>query len=209
MQGFHSHFYKRLNKDRDDKVAVDRIKLSAGDFGPSLALGHVSRSNRVPHLIYISDQARVKVNIICSFQQQYEFIYETIEMFLQCGVTVIKARELPYVVQQLAIKNPHTKLNGFEAEFKVGLHLRLLALRIKGVIYYVYNIPKCVSCNYLSCISQIPFSASVAATGTCPGKNRNTILLLEAAQHSLRHRKCCTSCVLHVGCASCAATMQH
>ena len=40
-------------------------------------------------------------------------------MFLQCGVTVIKAKELPYVVQQLAVKNPHTKLNGFEREFKV------------------------------------------------------------------------------------------
>ncbi len=57
------------------------------------------------------------------FQAQYEFIYDTVAMYLQCGITVITAKELPAVVQKLAIKDQQTKLNGFEREYKVLLHI--------------------------------------------------------------------------------------
>ncbi|XP_013394760.1 receptor-type tyrosine-protein phosphatase epsilon isoform X4 [Lingula anatina] len=50
--------------------------------------------------------------------EQYKFIYETVVIYLQCKVTVISATELPAVVQKLAVKDEHTKLNGFEREFK-------------------------------------------------------------------------------------------
>lgn len=40
-------------------------------------------------------------------------------MYLNCGTTVITAKELSAVVQKLAIKDPQTKMNGFEREFKV------------------------------------------------------------------------------------------
>lgn len=55
-------------------------------------------------------------------QAQYEFIYDTVSMYLQCGITVITARELPAVVQKLAVKDPQTRLNGFEREYKVKAH---------------------------------------------------------------------------------------
>ena len=54
------------------------------------------------------------------FQQQYEFIYDMVAMYLQCGITVINAKQLPYVVQDLALKLSHSKCTGFEREFKVS-----------------------------------------------------------------------------------------
>ena len=52
-------------------------------------------------------------------QQQYEFLYHTIATYLQCGITVINAQDLPATVQRLSIKNPQTKLTGFEQQLKV------------------------------------------------------------------------------------------
>ncbi|KAK2168925.1 hypothetical protein LSH36_13g14049, partial [Paralvinella palmiformis] len=54
----------------------------------------------------------------CTLWQQYEFIYDMVAMYLQCGITVINAKQLPYVVQDLALKLSHSKCTGFEREFK-------------------------------------------------------------------------------------------
>lgn len=54
------------------------------------------------------------------FQQQYEFIYDTIALFLECGITVINADELPVTVKNLSEKDGQTKLSGFEKQLKVS-----------------------------------------------------------------------------------------
>ena len=65
-------------------------------------------------------------------QQQYEFVYTTVAMHIQCGVTVIKYQQLLNVVQDLARKDPQTRSTGFEQQFKVGpvlLHAAHVQLR--------------------------------------------------------------------------------
>ena len=63
---------------------------------------------------------------IVSLQEQYEFIYDTVAMYLMCGVTVVPARDLPSVVQKLSVKDQQSKINGFEKEYKVLILFALI-----------------------------------------------------------------------------------
>ena len=40
-------------------------------------------------------------------------------MYIQCGDTVIAAAHLSSAVHQLAMRDPHARMTGFEKEFKV------------------------------------------------------------------------------------------
>ena len=56
---------------------------------------------------------------ILFFQQQYEFIYDTVALYVRCGVTVIPAEELSSSLLKLDVKEPDTNISGFQREFKV------------------------------------------------------------------------------------------
>ena len=47
-------------------------------------------------------------------------------MHIRCGVTVIGVHDLPHVVQKLSLKDPQTKLTGFEKQLKVSRQLATL-----------------------------------------------------------------------------------
>ncbi|ELT89482.1 hypothetical protein CAPTEDRAFT_136827, partial [Capitella teleta] len=49
---------------------------------------------------------------------QYEFIYDCVSMHMQCGSTVIGAKELHHVIPLLSAKTPKTGLSGFETEYR-------------------------------------------------------------------------------------------
>lgn len=58
------------------------------------------------------------------WQFQYRLVYECIAMYLQCGITVVSAVKFPGVASRLAVKDPRTRMLGFEKEFQVqGLKL--------------------------------------------------------------------------------------
>ncbi|XP_033738828.1 receptor-type tyrosine-protein phosphatase mu-like [Pecten maximus] len=50
---------------------------------------------------------------------QYRLIYEAAAMHIQCGTTVVPSAQLPAVVQRLAVKDPRTRLHGFEKEHQI------------------------------------------------------------------------------------------
>lgn len=52
-------------------------------------------------------------------QFQYRLVYECIAMYLQCGITVVSAVKFPGVASRLAVKDPRTRMLGFEKEFQV------------------------------------------------------------------------------------------
>lgn len=49
---------------------------------------------------------------------QYRLVYECIAMYLQCGITVVSAVKFPGVASRLAVKDPRTRMLGFEKEFQ-------------------------------------------------------------------------------------------
>ena len=98
-------------------------------------------------------------------QQQYEFVYTTVAMHIQCGVTVIKYQQLLNIVQDLARKDPQTRSTGFEQQFKVGpvlLHVQLQQLTCFVQVHVVHSLPAV-------CITRraVVFGLSVDAAGDC------------------------------------------
>lgn len=75
--------------------------------------------------ITLSCWDRVWPDVWCLFWQfQYRLVYECIAMYLQCGITVVSAVKFPGVASRLAVKDPRTRMLGFEKEFQVqGLKL--------------------------------------------------------------------------------------
>lgn len=75
--------------------------------------------------ITLSCWDRVWPDVWCVFWQfQYRLVYECIAMYLQCGITVVSAVKFPGVASRLAVKDPRTRMLGFEKEFQVqGLKL--------------------------------------------------------------------------------------
>lgn len=75
--------------------------------------------------ITLSYWDRVWPDVWCVFWQfQYRLVYECIAMYLQCGITVVSAVKFPGVASRLAVKDPRTRMLGFEKEFQVqGLKL--------------------------------------------------------------------------------------
>lgn len=70
--------------------------------------------------ITLSCWDRVWPDVWCVFWQfQYRLVYECIAMYLQCGITVVSAVKFPGVASRLAVKDPRTRMLGFEKEFQV------------------------------------------------------------------------------------------
>ncbi|CAH1773965.1 unnamed protein product [Owenia fusiformis] len=65
-------------------------------------------------VLYLRNRRQNMVNNV----EQYDFIYKCVCMYVQCGVTVIPASQLPMVVQSMSLKDRQTKLNGFEREYQ-------------------------------------------------------------------------------------------
>ena len=52
------------------------------------------------------------------FQQQYEFIYSTVAMYIQVGKTVMALDQLNTVISQLSLRDKVKKLTGFDQQLK-------------------------------------------------------------------------------------------
>ena len=52
-------------------------------------------------------------------QEQYTFIHDAILESITCGNTQVNAADLQRAVIQLKQRDPHTKLTGYEQQFKV------------------------------------------------------------------------------------------
>lgn len=63
-------------------------------------------------------------------QFQYRLVYECVAMYVQCGITVVPAVQFPALVSRLSVKDPRTRMLGFEREFQVLLYLKTFCLRL-------------------------------------------------------------------------------
>ncbi|XP_062592748.1 receptor-type tyrosine-protein phosphatase epsilon-like isoform X2 [Saccostrea cucullata] len=75
------------------------------------AEGHVDVYSAVLHL------RKFRKNMVRTLFQ-YRLIYECIAMYLQCGITVVPAVQFPAVASRLSVKDPRTRMLGFEKEFQ-------------------------------------------------------------------------------------------
>ena len=53
-------------------------------------------------------------------QEQYKFIYDTLEEALQCGFTWFPVSELSARLKQKSIRNPGCKMNEYQREYAVN-----------------------------------------------------------------------------------------
>lgn len=55
---------------------------------------------------------------IYNLQEQYKFIYDTLEEFVICGASWFPVSELSQRLKQKSIKNPITKMNEYQREYQ-------------------------------------------------------------------------------------------
>jgi hypothetical protein len=79
-------------------------------------------------------------------QEQYQFVYDVVSMFLQCGRTVFAATDMPALVRVLSQPDDSTGLSGFETEFEVCTHYSPYDLLTRWRIHFA---------NGIFCTSQI------------------------------------------------------
>nr|XP_022332679.1 receptor-type tyrosine-protein phosphatase epsilon-like isoform X2 [Crassostrea virginica] len=75
------------------------------------AEGHVDVYSAVLHL------RKFRKNMVRTLFQ-YRLVYECIAMYLQCGITVVPAIKFPGLASRLSVKDPRTRMLGFEKEFQ-------------------------------------------------------------------------------------------
>lgn len=51
-------------------------------------------------------------------QEQYKFVYDTLEEFVVCGTSWFPVSELSQRLKQKSIKNPITKMNEYQREYQ-------------------------------------------------------------------------------------------
>ena len=51
-------------------------------------------------------------------QEQYKFIYDTLEEYVVCGVSWFPVSELSQRLKQKSVKNPITKMNEYQREYQ-------------------------------------------------------------------------------------------
>lgn len=67
--------------------------------------------------VYCFDSANLYLSLCCT-QEQYKFIYDTLEEFVVCGVSWFPVAELSQRLKQKSIKNPITKMNEYQREYQ-------------------------------------------------------------------------------------------
>lgn len=67
--------------------------------------------------VYCFDSANLYLSLRCT-QEQYKFIYDTLEEFVVCGVSWFPVAELSQRLKQKSIKNPITKMNEYQREYQ-------------------------------------------------------------------------------------------
>ena len=73
-----------------------------------------------------SSKANLRISYIIIhilLQEQYKFIYDTLEEAITCGLSWFPVSELTSRLKQKSIRNPVTKLNEYQREFAVSLHI--------------------------------------------------------------------------------------
>ena len=61
-----------------------------------------------------------KLRSLTTFQEQYKFVYDTLEEFVRCGVTYSPVRELTETLKQKSVRRGGCKLNQYEKEYTVN-----------------------------------------------------------------------------------------
>lgn len=51
-------------------------------------------------------------------QEQYRFVYDTLEEFVVCGISWFPVSELSQRLKQKSVKNPITKMNEYQREYQ-------------------------------------------------------------------------------------------
>lgn len=67
--------------------------------------------------VYCFDSANLYLSLRYT-QEQYKFIYDTLEEFVVCGVSWFPVAELSQRLKQKSIKNPITKMNEYQREYQ-------------------------------------------------------------------------------------------
>lgn len=70
-------------------------------------------------LIGVSILVRTWASFFFVFQEQYKFIYDTLEETIQCGLSWFPISELSTRLKQKSIRNPETKMNEYQSEYAV------------------------------------------------------------------------------------------
>jgi len=54
------------------------------------------------------------------FQDQYKFIYDTLEEFVICGVSWFPVKQLTQRLKMKSVRDSYTKLNEYQREYQVS-----------------------------------------------------------------------------------------
>lgn len=96
-------YLKKLRQSR--KGLIENVVNIIGMFSDDLSAG------------------RFNLNESFFFQDQYKFVYDTLEEFVVCGVSWFPVKDLSNRLKQKSMKNPLTKLNEYQREFQVSILL--------------------------------------------------------------------------------------
>lgn len=74
--------------------------------------------NFVIKLIVVKPKSTYHVFIPPFLQDQYKFVYDTLEEFVICGASWFPVSELSQRLKQKSVKNPITKINEYQREYQ-------------------------------------------------------------------------------------------
>ena len=69
-----------------------------------------------------------------ALQEQYKFVYDTLEEYIRCGITYSAVRELTDTLKQKSIRRDGGKFNTYEKEYMVGSRFKMCLILPNSIL---------------------------------------------------------------------------